>query len=233
LLVTRHKKRKEKKNDHDYKHICFVSLHFQRTVFFVVNIKRKICYFRFGEKDIFIMNLFIIILSLVFFHGNYIYGLNSEGLTGINVLEALLKLPNCYLSDFVKSEDDSKLLADDLKTYCTTSDTSKQYVLICRMVFYELKKACKLSVNSRPSKAIYQIQESSKEICGKKSIPLTNEWIWNKITHNGEKNIGVKAEDLCTKVTSDTNTIRLARFFYKIAPRVRHNDQKEKQGLLK
>jgi len=179
------------------------------------------------------MNLFIIILSLVFFYGNYIYGLDSEGLTGIDVLKALKRIPNCDLSDFVQSEDDSKLLADDLKTYCTTSDTSKQYVLICRMVYYELKKGCKLSGSSHPSKAIYRTEESSKKICGKKPIQSTNQWIWEKITNNGENNIGVEAKDLCTKVTSDTNTIRLARFFYKIAPRVRHNDQTEKQGLLK
>jgi hypothetical protein len=180
------------------------------------------------------MNLFIIILSLILFHGNYIYGLDSVRLTAIDVLATLKKIPNCDLSEFIKSNDDYKLLADDLNNYCTKSDTSKQYVLICRMVFYELKKACGLSVDSRPSKAIYRIEESSKEICNKKSIQLTNQWIWSKITNNGEKNIGINAEDLCTKVTSDTNTIRLARFFYKIAPRVRQNDlQKAKKGLLK
>jgi len=178
------------------------------------------------------MNLFIIILSLILFHENYIYGLDTEGLNGIDVLATLkAKVPNYDLHDFVKSDQDYKELTGDLNTYCSTSDTSKSYSLICNMIAYELTKACEISPGSRPSKAMYKVETTPTDICAKKNIQLTNEWIWNKITNNGEKKIGVNADQLCTKVTSDTKTLRLARFFYKIAPLVRKYDlSKQSKG---
>jgi hypothetical protein len=177
------------------------------------------------------MNLFIIILSFILFNENYIDGLNSEGSTCVDVLGTLKTIPNCDLQNYVKSETDYKQLTNDLTNYCSTSDTSKQNTLICCMLSYELKKACGLSGEALPSKAVYKIDSTSAEICGKKNVKLTSEWILKKITNNGKNDFGVTADDLCTKVTSDTNTLRLARFFYKVAPRVRQDDlSKQNKG---
>lgn len=178
------------------------------------------------------MNFFLIILSLIIFDGNYIYGLETKGLNGIDVLATLKSnAPTCNLRDFVKSDQDHKKLNDDLSAYCSISETLKEYRLICRMLAYELKKACKLSSESRPSPAIYTTPETSADICKRKNVLLTNEWILSKITKDGGKKIGVNANDLCDKVTSDKNTIQLARFAYKIAPRLRQDDlSKQNKG---
>jgi hypothetical protein len=175
------------------------------------------------------MNLFVIVLSLILFHGYDIYGLDNSELSAVNVIEKLkTKAPNCDLHSFVQSEKDYKTLIDDLNQYCSLSDSAKQYQLLCNMIYYELKRACVLPNELRPSKALYIAPTSSDAICRLKNIQLTNEWIFNKITSNGRKQINVKQTDLCKTVTTDPNTLRLARFFYKIAPRVRQADLSKK-----
>ncbi|CAF1252736.1 unnamed protein product [Rotaria sp. Silwood1] len=171
------------------------------------------------------MNLFIIILSLILFHEYYIYGLDAEELNGIDVLTQLKNTsPNCDLGDFLRNRNESKLLHDDLSKYCSLSDAEKQYRILCHMLSCELEIGCRLSTERRPSKALYAIQTSSKQICGKAKIQMTNKWIWNKITNDGQKQIGVESNALCPKVTSDTDVLRLARFFYQIAPLIRTAD---------
>jgi len=178
------------------------------------------------------MNLFIIISALILFHGNYIYGLDTEELDGIDVLTTLKSTaPKCDLLTFVKTKTDYKSLTKDLSEYCSTSDSLKQYRILCHMLLYELTKACKLPEESRPSQALYTTDTSAETICRPKTIQLTNKWIWRRITNNGKKRIGVMSKGLCDKVTSDSNTIHLARFFYKIAPRVRQADlSKQNKG---
>jgi hypothetical protein len=177
------------------------------------------------------MNLFIIISALILFHGNYIYGVDTDELDGIDVLTTLKSTaPKCDLLSFVKTKNDYKSLIKDLNEYCSTSDSLKQYRILCHMLLYELTKACKLPSDSRPSQAVYTTDIPAETICKPKKIQLTNKWIWRKITNNGKKQIGVTAKGLCTKVTSDSNTIHLARFFYKIAPHVRQADLSSNQN---
>lgn len=176
------------------------------------------------------MKLFIIVLSLILFYGPYIFGQESDTLTSVNVLEDLKeKFPDCKLEDLLFSDDDYQQLNDDLKKYCTTADSTKNYAIICRMLSYELKKACQLPAKDRPTKSFYKNINASEDICKKTYTPMTNQWIWNKITNNGQKDIGVKANALCTTVSTDKKTFRLARFFYKIAPRIRKSDPSNQQ----
>ncbi|CAF1336661.1 unnamed protein product [Rotaria sordida] len=171
------------------------------------------------------MNLLIIILSLILFYGNYIYGLETEELDGIDVLTKLKNIqPDCDLHDFLRVDDEYKTLTDDLRKHCSSSNSVKQHRILCHMLSYELEKACRLTPNLRPSKVIYATSRTPSQICNLNNILLTDEWIWHKITDGGQKKIGVNAKKLCTKVTSDTDTLRLARFFYKTAPRVRQVD---------
>ena len=94
------------------------------------------------------------------------------------------------------------------------------------MLYYEVKKACGLSTEARPSKAVYRAKSTATQICQTKNIQLTNQWIWSKITNNGQKQIDGNSNTLCTKVTNDAEALRLSRFFYKIAPRIRQADSK-------
>ncbi|CAF2960104.1 unnamed protein product [Rotaria sp. Silwood2] len=174
------------------------------------------------------MNLFIIIFTLILFHGNYIYGLETGELDGIDVLTVFKnKAGTCKLRNFVRSETDFTLLTDDLNKYCSSSDSVKQYRILCHMISYELEKACALPPDLRPAKPKYATNDSSAQICSMLNLNATNEWIWNRITNNGQKQIGVDSKNLCAKITADTDTLRLARFFYKIAPRVRNADSSQ------
>ncbi|CAF5169592.1 unnamed protein product, partial [Rotaria sp. Silwood1] len=149
----------------------------------------------------------------------------AEELIGIDVLTKLKNTsPDCDLRDFLINLNESKLLHDDLSKYCSSSDAEKQYRILCHMLSYELEIGCRLPTKSRPSKVLYAIQKSSKQICDKSNIQMTNKWIWNRITNDGQKQIGVESNALCPKVTSDTDVLRLARFFYQIAPFIRTAD---------
>ncbi|UJR29301.1 hypothetical protein I4U23_010515 [Adineta vaga] len=171
------------------------------------------------------MNLFLIVLSLILFNGNLIFGANDDELEAIDVLATLKSSsPTCDLHFFVKNENDFKALNSDLAKLCPASGSKKQCRILCNMVAYELKKACKLDEKLRPSKVIYTNKMTAQEICNLKNIQLTNQWIFKAITNNEEKQIGVTAKDLCTKVTSDEDALPLARFFYKAATRVRQSE---------
>ncbi|CAM4802511.1 unnamed protein product [Rotaria magnacalcarata] len=173
-------------------------------------------------------NSLVVILSLIIFHGKYIFGLGAEELKDINVLAKLNNITaGCDLHDFLQLDSDFKKLSDDLTEYCSPLKSVKQYRILCHMLSYELEKACALPAKSRPSKAVYTSKTSAKEICAKKNIQLTNQWIWNKLTNNGQKDIGITAKYLCSSVTSDMATRRLARFFYKIAPLIREADSSQ------
>ena len=169
-------------------------------------------------------NLLLISLTLIFFNGSIVFGLENPPLESIDVLEMLAKKSaDCQLRAFVKSDKDHQKVNDDLKTYCSTS---KDYALICQMIAYELEKACQLPSNKRPSSALYDIQTDSTEICNKGGVESTDQWIAQKLS-NPEKKITIDSKDLCQRVTTDPKTIQLARFFYKIAPRVRKADSSD------
>ncbi|CAM4890637.1 unnamed protein product [Rotaria socialis] len=170
-------------------------------------------------------NSLVVILSLILFHGKYIFGLGTEKFKAINVLAKLNNTAaGCDLHDFLRLDSDFKNLSDDLTKYCSPSKLVKRFRILCHMLSYELEIACALPAKSRPSKALYTSNTSAKEICDRKNIQLTNQWIWDKLTNGGQKDIGITAKYLCDSVTNYTVTLRLARFFYKIAPLIRQAD---------
>lgn len=170
------------------------------------------------------MNLFLIVLSLIFFHGNSISGADDTELEAIDVVSTLkTSSPDCDLRTFVKHNEDYTAFVSDVKTYCS-SDSKKQNRLLCNMLAYELKKACRSDKSGRPSPVIYLRKSTPKEICFPSSIKATSEWILNALTKNGQKQIDVTADDLCQKVTNDETTFQLAKFFYRAAPHVRNAD---------
>ncbi|CAF1482381.1 unnamed protein product [Adineta ricciae] len=170
------------------------------------------------------MNLLPIVLSLIFFHGNSISGADDNELKAIDVLSTIKTTsPECDLRAFVKHKDDYTAFSADLKTYCA-SDSKKENRILCHMIAYELKKACQFDKDGRPSPVIYSKKSTPKEICFSKTIQLTNQWIWNAITNNGQKQIDVTVKELCNKVADDEATRQLARFFYRAAPHVRNLD---------
>lgn len=169
-------------------------------------------------------NLVLISLTLIFFNGCISLGLETAQLDSIDVLETLKKkVPDCQIRMFVKSDKDHQKLTDDLKTYCSTT---KEYALLCQMMAYELEKACQLPSTKRPSPALYDIKADSSDICTKGGVESTDQWIAQKLS-NQEKKITIDSKNLCQQVTTDAKTIHLARFFYKIAPRVRKSDSSD------
>lgn len=177
------------------------------------------------------MNLFVIVLSLVLFYGSYIYALESEELSGVDVLAELeAKVPVCNLTRFVQTPNDYNELKADLQKYCAVSISLKQHRILCNMLSYQLQKACGLSEQRGPSPAKYTTKVSAQQVCLMRNMMATNLWIWKRITNNGNKQIGVTAEELCNRVASQPETLRLARFFYKTAPRVRVADTQNNKG---
>jgi len=173
------------------------------------------------------MNLLTIILLLILFFG--IYGLHRNKLTGIDVLGTLTsKNISCNFHNFVKStndsEDDYNTLIRDLTKYCSGLKSSTFYRLLCRMILIELEIGCLLPNKSRPLPIKYSIRYTSTEICSLNTISMTNTWIWQKLTSDEKAEIGPTSMYLCPILTSSNNTIQLARFFYKIAPRIRRAD---------
>jgi hypothetical protein len=169
------------------------------------------------------MNLWMIFL----FSG--IYGLQKNELTGINVIETLkAKNISCNLRAFIQStgnlEDEYNILIHDLTTFCSTSKSTTPYRLLCHMILIELEIGCLLLNNSRPSPVKYAIPYTSAQICSMNKIALTNNWIWQKLTSDEKEEIGSTSFHLCPFLTSSNNTLRLTRFFYKIAPHIRRAD---------
>jgi len=166
----------------------------------------------------------MIILILILFSG--LDTLNGNETTSIDIFVQLKsKNISCDLHDFVKSTDNSddeyKLLIQDLTKYCLNSSS---YQLLCHMIYLELELACLLPNNFRPSPTKYTFDYRSKQICSINKIALTNEWIWGKLSSNEKKQIGSTSVNLCSKITSTNETLRLVKFFYKIAPRIRRFD---------
>ena len=151
------------------------------------------------------------------------------GINGFDVLEQLQsKNISCNLHDFVKTTNDSvdeyQLLTSDLKTYCTNSVSNQTSQLLCHMIFLELEIGCLLTNHSRPLPMKYSLFYTSKQICSLTKISLTDNWIWEKLSSNEKQQVGSSSINLCSHITSANETLRLARFFYKIAPRIRRFD---------
>ncbi len=175
----------------------------------------------------------MIILILILFSG--IYGLDRNQLIGIDVIGTLKeKNTSCDLRNFVKStngsENDYKTLIHDLTKYCSISNSIKLYRLLCRIILIELEIGCLLPKNSRRLPIKYSISNTPKEICSMNRISETNSWIWGKLTSDEKKEIGPTSHNLCPILTSLNSTLRLARFFYKIAPRIIQIDLTKKES---
>jgi hypothetical protein len=178
------------------------------------------------------MNLFLIILIVFLFSGTD--GLDVNEPNGIDVLEALkTKTPSCDLHIFVQSTNTSnkeyQALINDLTKYCSNSESTKPYQLLCHMLLIELEIGCILPNISRPSPTKYTTSYTSRQICSLNKIQLTNSWIWEKLTSNEKNQIGLTSHNLCSKITSFKGTSRLVRFFYKTAPRIRRADTNNKR----
>ncbi|CAF1307472.1 unnamed protein product [Rotaria magnacalcarata] len=157
------------------------------------------------------------------------YGLDIDESAGINVLEAL-KATNlsCDLHIFVNStydtEDNYKALIHDLTQYCSNSESTKVYQVLCRIIFIELEIGCSLLNRSRPLPIKYITSETSTKLCSKNKIIHIDRWIWKKLKLNKKEQMGSDLTKLCTNITSSNETIRLARFFYEIAPSIKRID---------
>jgi hypothetical protein len=166
----------------------------------------------------------MIVFILILFSGIYLS--NGNQVTGVDIFQQLKsKNISCDLHDFIKpadhSDDEYQLLKQDLTKYCSNSSS---YQLLCHMIFIEIEIACLVPNASRPSPMKYTSDHRSKHICSLNKISLTNDWIWGKLSSNEKQQIGSTPTDLCSKITSNNETLRLVKFFYKIAPRIRRFD---------
>ena len=169
-------------------------------------------------------NIFLISLAVILFNGKNISGLETSPLDPIDVPAILeKKVPECKLRTFFIDKKDYKKFAEDIKTFCSTSNKNP---LICHMIAYEIEKACQIpnEPSKRPSPAHYDLPANLSEICGRSRISLTSKWILEKLSTNQQKTIPIQPKDLCAQVAADQDTIRLTRFFYHIATRVRTSD---------
>ena len=167
------------------------------------------------------------LVFIILFSG--IYGLDNEELPGIDVLKTLKeKKISCDFHNFVHSTDNSNdeydVLMDDLKTYCSTSEKTKQYHVICHMVLIEFEIGCSLPNKSRPYPIKYTTSSTATQICSMNKISHTNIWIWKKLTSDERQQMGSITSQLCPKLTESTDTLRLTRLFYALAPRIRRAD---------
>jgi len=167
------------------------------------------------------MKFFLLILTVVCLGQNSSFAAETNG---IDVLAVLKKnVPDCKLRDFVKSDEYLTKLEEDLKKFCSTEQTTKTQTFLCHMLAYEITVACKITDGTRPSAAKYDDVATIDEVCERKNIQLTNQWILSKVK-NQETTIDANEQNLCTQITEDKQIVRLARFFYKIAPIVRKYD---------
>lgn len=179
------------------------------------------------------MNLLISILIVFGIHQLF-----ASKLSDVDVLGRLKsKHASCDLRNFVQatdnSDDEYKILVHDLTKYCSTSKSITLYDLLCHMILIELEIGCELSNNSRPYPVKYSTLLTSSEICSMNKIDLINNWIWQKLTADEKEEIGPTPVHLCRILTSSNSTTRLARFFYKIAPRIRRTDLRNSGQLEK
>ncbi|CAF3637434.1 unnamed protein product [Rotaria sordida] len=157
------------------------------------------------------------------------YGLNTDESTGINVLETLqAKNLSCDFHIFVNSTDNSeneyKVFINDLRQYCSNSKSTKPYQLLCYMILIELEIGCSLlkKIDSLPIN--YITSHTQTDICSTNNILYINRWIWKKLKSNEKNQIGTTSTQLCFTITSFNETLRLARFFYELAPFIREID---------
>ncbi|CAF2522265.1 unnamed protein product [Rotaria sp. Silwood2] len=180
------------------------------------------------------MKLLVIILSFILF--SHIYGLNTDESTGINVLE-ILKAKNlsCDLHIFINSTDNSQdeynAFINDLTQYCSNSESTKPYRVLCRMILIELEIGCLFLNNTNPLPVKYITSYTPNKICSTNKILYINRWIWDKLKSYEKKQIGTASMELCFTITSFNETLRLVKFFYKIAPRIREIDTYDIKSL--
>ncbi|CAM4963319.1 unnamed protein product [Rotaria socialis] len=160
----------------------------------------------------------------------------SNESAGINVLEALKAINlSCDLHIFVNSADDTednyKALIHDLTQYCSGSESTKVYQVLCRMIFIELEIGCSLLNQSRSLPIKYITSETPTKLCSMNQIMHINLWIWKKLKLNKEEQMGSALAKLCTNITSSNETIRLARFFYEIAPSIKRIDSYSRNSI--
>ncbi|CAF1389648.1 unnamed protein product [Adineta steineri] len=170
------------------------------------------------------MNFLVIILSFILFFG--INSNDTDDTSGIDVLDILKeKQTSCDLHDFVIGKENSEkeyiALVYDLATYCSETESTSLSRILCRMILIELEIGCSLPNKSRPTPVKYINSYTSTQICSMNKIMYTNRWIWNKFTEKEKEELGASSAHICPKLTSVNSTLRLTRFFYKIAPRIR------------
>lgn len=218
LTMREKPKEKRKKNDHDVESF-FVSFSydFSTKLFVVLDLKM-------------LRNIFLISLTLILFNGKNIFGSDNPPLDSIDVQAVLeKKVPDCKIRNFFIEKKDFQKFAEDIKAFCSTPNKNP---LICHMIAYEIEKACQLpnEPDQRPTPAHYDLQIKSSEVCGKNRVLMTSKWILNKLSTNLQTKIPIEPKDLCTQVTTDQDTIRITRFFYHIAARVRSADSTDKNN---
>ena len=168
--------------------------------------------------------IFIGLLVLLGYSIDRSTGAESNGSSDL-LVKLAAKDPAVDLRAFFKSDADLLALVSDLKQYCLPIDATNKSQVLCQMVTIELTKALKLPEKQRPSNTSYNVNVTAESICRPKSIPLTNKWMWELLTSEQRSQIGGDAESLCKQVTRSQETLRMARFFYKVALRVRRADE--------
>ncbi|UJR20476.1 hypothetical protein I4U23_023605 [Adineta vaga] len=171
------------------------------------------------------MLVILIIFSFLLYSRIQTRDLNDE--IGVNIFEVFKeKKITCDLRDFVTSADNPEreynMLIHDLTKHCSTSVTANLAPILCRIILIELEIGCTLPNKTRPTPVKYTHSYTSEQICSMHKIVYTNKWIWEKLTKKERIQIGSSWTQLCPQLTSTNSTLRLTRFFYKMAPRIRH-----------
>ena len=173
------------------------------------------------------MLFFFTLLALISFSDAI--GLNQTEANNTYILE-LFKSKNitCDPHDFIVKIDDSvndyQLFLNDLNNVCSESQSDKASRLLCRIVFIELQLACLLPNSSRPTPVKYTLAYTANKICTMNKINLTNVWIWEKLSGVEQQELLPTSDQLCPTITAKEEILFLAKFFYKIAPRIRRAD---------
>ncbi|CAF0889316.1 unnamed protein product [Adineta ricciae] len=171
------------------------------------------------------MIIVVVILNLIFYCGSVRGDVTDE--IGVDVLRVLKeKKIVCDLHDLVtsvdKPEKEYNMFVHDLTKHCSESVTTDFAPILCRMISIALEIACTLPNTTRPAPVKYTPVYTPSQICSMHKIVYTNKWIWEQLTKKQKAQIGSSWVQLCPKLTSGNSTLRLTRFFYKIAPRIRH-----------
>lgn len=147
---------------------------------------------------------------------------------GVDVLESLKNEGiSCDLHGFVTSSDNHgekeyQTLRHDLDSYCSKSESTHLAAVLCRMILIELQIGCALANDTRPKPIVYSATYTPAQICSTNKIVHTNKWAWEKLTVRERARIGSSWVNLCAELTKANSTLRLVRFFYKMASAIRH-----------